>query len=117
MEKTSASLIEPGSEVNFHSSKWDFESVSKKFQLILESFFIKKGYLLLLVGFLLGRALILAKLTPFSLPFFASVYLIKKDRAPLALIGLVAGAATISLANAAFTFAVTIIFLTIFRIM
>ena len=116
MEKTSASFIEPGSEVNLHSSKWDFESVSKKFQLMLESFFIKKGYLLLLVGFLLGRALILAKLTPFSLPFFASVYLIKKDRAPLALIGLVVGAATISLANAAFTFAVTIIFLTIFRI-
>ncbi|MGG3560787.1 stage II sporulation protein E [Neobacillus rhizosphaerae] len=116
MEKTNASFIEPIREVNLHSSKWDIGRGLKKVQFMLESFFIKKGFLLLIVGFLLGRALILAKLTPFCLPFFASVYLIKRDRAPLALIGLTVGAATISLANAAFTFIVTILFLAIFRI-
>ena len=116
MEKTNASFIEPIREVNLHSSKWDVGRGLKKVQFMLESFFIKKGFLLLIVGFLLGRALILAKLTPFCLPFFASVYLIKRDRAPLALIGLTVGAATISLANAAFTFIVTILFLAVFRI-
>lgn len=116
MEKTNASFIEPIREVNLHSSKWDMGRGLKKVQFMLESFFIKKGFLLLLVGFLLGRALILAKLTPFCLPFFASVYLIKRDRAPLALIGLTVGAATISLANAASTFIITILFLAIFRI-
>ena len=116
MEKTNASFIEPVREVNLHSSKWAMQNGLKKFQLMLESFFIKKGYLLLLVGFLLGRALILAKLTPFCLPFFASVYLIKRDRAPLALIGLIIGAVTISLTNAAFTFIITILFMIVFRI-
>jgi stage II sporulation protein E len=116
MEKTNASFIEPVSEVNLHASKWALQSGLKKIQLMLESFFIKKGYLLLLVGFLLGRALILAKLTPFCLPFFASVYLIKRDRAPLALIGLVIGAVTISLSNAAFTFIITLCFIVVFRI-
>ncbi|MEH7074855.1 stage II sporulation protein E [Neobacillus drentensis] len=116
MEKTNASFIEPVSEVNLHSSKWALQNGLKKIQLMLESFFIKKGYLLLIVGFLLGRALILAKLTPFCLPFFASVYLIKRDRAPLALIGLVIGAVTISLTNAAFTFLVTLCFIIVFRI-
>ncbi|MFK9094951.1 stage II sporulation protein E [Bacillus salipaludis] len=116
MEKTNVSFIEPVGEVSLHSSKWDLSRPLRKIQLMLESFFIKKGYILLLVGFLLGRALILAKLTPFCLPFFASVYLIKRDRAPLALIGLIVGAATISLSNAAFTFIVTILFLVIFRI-
>ena len=116
MEKTNVSFIEPVGEVNLHSSKWDLGKGLRKGQLMLESFFIKKGYLLVLVGFLLGRALILAKLTPFCLPFFASVYLIKRDRAPLALIGLIVGASTISLGNAAFTFAVTVLFLTIYRI-
>jgi len=115
MEKANVSFIEPVGEVNLHSSKWDFGKGLRKIQLMLESFFIKKGYLLVLVGFLLGRALILAKLTPFCLPFFASVYLIKRDRAPLALIGLIVGAATISLGNAAFTFAVTVLFLAIYR--
>ncbi|ULT57140.1 stage II sporulation protein E [Neobacillus drentensis] len=116
MEKANVSFIEPVGEVNLHSSKWDLGKALRKGQLMLESFFIKKGYLLVLVGFLLGRALILAKLTPFCLPFFASVYLIKRDRAPLALIGLIVGASTISLGNAAFTFAVTVLFLTIYRI-
>jgi len=116
MEKANVSFIEPVGEVNLHSSKWDLGRGLRKVQLMLESFFIKKGYLLVLVGFLLGRALILAKLTPFCLPFFASVYLIKRDRAPLALIGLIVGASTISLGNAAFTFAVTVLFLTVYRI-
>lgn len=116
MEKTNASFIEPVSEVNLHSSKWALQNGLKKIQLMLESFFIKKGYLLLIVGFLLGRALILAKLTPFCLPFFASVYLIKRDRAPLALIGLVIGAVTISLTNAASTFMITLCFIVVFRI-
>ncbi|WP_160725666.1 stage II sporulation protein E [Bacillus sp. USDA818B3_A] len=116
MEKTNVTLIEPVGEVNLHSSKLDLGKGLRKVQLMLESFFIKKGYILILVGFLLGRALILAKLTPFCLPFFASVYLIKRDRAPLALIGLIVGAATISLGNAVFTFAVTVLFLIIYRI-
>jgi stage II sporulation protein E len=116
MEKTNASFIEPVGKVNLHSSKSALGSGLRKFHALLESFFIKKGYLLLFVGFLLGRALILAKLTPFCLPFFASVYLIRRERAPLALIGLVVGAATLSLANAAFTFSITIFFLVIFRI-
>ncbi|MEH7354766.1 stage II sporulation protein E [Neobacillus drentensis] len=116
MEKANVSFIEPVGEVSVHSSKWDMGRVLRKINFMLESFFIKKGYLLLFVGFLLGRALILAKLTPFCLPFFASVYLIKRDRAPLALIGLIVGAATISLSNAVFTFIVTIVFLVILRI-
>ena len=77
MEKVNTRFIEPVAEVNLHSSKRTLTSGLKKIQLMLESFFIKKGYLLLIVGFLLGRALILAKLTPFCFPFFASVYLIR----------------------------------------
>ncbi|WP_066321845.1 stage II sporulation protein E [Bacillus sp. FJAT-29814] len=116
MEKPNASLVEPIGEVNLHSPKWNFGNGLKKFQFMLESFFIKKGILLLIVGFLLGRALILAKLAPFSLPFFAAVYLIKRDRAPIALIGLISGAATLSLANAALTFIITVCFIIIYRI-
>jgi stage II sporulation protein E len=116
MEKTERGLIEPIGEVSFQSSKWDLDRGLKKLLLKTESFFIKKGYLLLILGFLLGRALILSKLTPFSLAFFAAVYFLKRDRAPLTLIGLIAGAATLSINNAAFTFAITACFLLIYRI-
>jgi stage II sporulation protein E len=115
MEKVERSLVGPVGEVSFHS-KLDLSKGVKKIQLKTGNFLIKKGYLLLLVGFLLGRALILSTLTPFSLPFFAVVYFVKKDWAPLSLIGLIIGAATISLSNAASTFAIAFLFLLVFRI-
>ncbi|XJZ27389.1 stage II sporulation protein E [Bacillota bacterium Lsc_1132] len=115
MEKIEPNLMEPIGEVNLRAAKMDLSNTARKFQTKMENFLVKKGYLLLLVGFLLGRALILSKLTPFSLPFFAVVYLLKKDRAPLALIGLIAGAATISFANAASTFAITFLFMLFFQ--
>lgn len=115
MAKVERSLIDPISEVNFHSSKADLSKHVKKFQFKIENILMRKGYLLLLVGFLLGRALILSKLAPFSLPFFAVVYFVKKDWAPLALIGLIAGSVTISYTNAATTFIIAFLFLLIYR--
>lgn len=116
MEKVERNLIEPVGEVNFNGAKVGLSNGINKFQAKIETFFLKKGIFLLLIGFLLGRALILAKLTPFSLPFFAAVYLIRRDRAPLALLGLIAGAATLSIPNAIFTFGSSIIFLIVYRV-
>lgn len=82
----------------------------------LEAFFLKKGYILFVIGFLLGRALILSTLTPFILPFFAAVYVIRKERAPIALVGLVVGAATLSVLDATYAFGSTVFFLFLFRV-
>jgi stage II sporulation protein E len=117
MEKAERNLIEPIGDVTFERSKLDLSKGLKKFQLKLETFFIRKGFLLLLIGFLLGRALILAKLTPFCLPFFAAVYFIRRDKAPIALIGLVAGAATLSFMQATYTFFTVALFLIAFRLL
>ncbi|WP_017754933.1 stage II sporulation protein E [Calidifontibacillus oryziterrae] len=70
----------------------------------LETLFIKKGLLLLVIGFLLGRALILTKIAPFALPFFATVFLLRKDRAGQVAIAVVLGALATSVASAGFTF-------------
>lgn len=116
MNKVLTNLNEPVREENLNKPKLDFSKTLKKFRLKLESFFLIKGYILLIIGFLLGRALILSELTPFVLPFFAAVYLVRKDRAPLALVGLVGGAATLSLEEATYTFASAVLFLVVFRI-
>ncbi|WP_102347987.1 stage II sporulation protein E [Bacillus sp. Marseille-P3661] len=70
----------------------------------LESIFVKKGLLLLMVGFLLGRAFILAKIAPFALPYFAAVYLMRKEKAGQAAIAVVLGALSTSLPSAGFVF-------------
>lgn len=70
----------------------------------LETYFIKKGLLLFIVGFLLGRALILAKIAPFALPFFATVFLLRKEKSGQAAIAVVLGALATSVPSAGFTF-------------
>ncbi|WP_419393155.1 stage II sporulation protein E [Cytobacillus praedii] len=109
-------VVQPLGEVNFTKPKWEFTKGLNKFQQMCETIFLKKGYLLLLIGFLLGRALILAQLTPFSLPFFAAVYFLRKEKAPIALIGLIAGAATLSIPHAVSAFGISFLFLLAYRI-
>nr|WP_051045275.1 stage II sporulation protein E [Halalkalibacterium ligniniphilum] len=52
------------------------------------------GLLLIVVGFLLGRAMILSELTPFALPFLAAVYVLKRDKVAVAAMALLLGAMT-----------------------
>ncbi|MRH44970.1 stage II sporulation protein E [Aquibacillus halophilus] len=57
-------------------------------------FFLEKGWLLFIVGFLLGRAIVLSTLSPFALSFLASVWFMRKDKAFKVMIATVAGALT-----------------------
>ncbi|MFK3939492.1 stage II sporulation protein E [Alkalihalobacillus sp. NPDC078783] len=54
--------------------------------------FYKWGLLIAIMGFLLGRAVILTELTPFVLPLLAAVYLLKRDKAAIAAFSLLGGA-------------------------
>ncbi|MGP7819639.1 stage II sporulation protein E [Niallia sp. 01092] len=116
MEKVERDLIDTLGEVDFGKSKDGLGVFFQKFNTKIENLFVVKGYMLFFIGFLLGRALILAKLTPFSLPFFAAVYLTRKEKAPIALVGLIGGAATLSFKEAFSSFALSFLFLSIFKI-
>lgn len=116
MEKIERNPIEsPIGEVNFYGTKLKLSQNLQKFQYKIENVLLKKGFIFFIVGFLLGRALILAQLTPFALPFFAAVYVVRRDRAPLASIGLIGGAATLSLIHAFYTFITISLLLFVFR--
>ena len=82
----------------------------------LDYLFIKKGLLLLLFGILLGRAYILSALSPFSLPFFATVFLLRRSQALAAFIGLAMGALTISIPVMIYTISIILLFLLMYRI-
>lgn len=77
----------------------------------LENLILQKGLALFLVALLLGRALILSQLTPFILPFFAVVYLMRKDKAPIVLLGLLVGSFTLGIGNTIYTFGLCFIYL------
>lgn len=58
----------------------------------------------LLMGFLLGRAVILQELSPFAIPFFAVMYFLKKNRLLLIMFSVIAGSAMQSTGIAASNF-------------
>ncbi|PLS15133.1 stage II sporulation protein E [Bacillus sp. M6-12] len=105
MEKAERNLIEPLTEVRLNDAKLDATKWISNIQMKMEDIFWKRGLVLAIVGFLLGRALILSQLAPFGLPFFAAVYFIRRDRSPIVLIGLVAGGLTVQISNGIILFA------------
>ncbi|MET3700074.1 stage II sporulation protein E [Bacillus oleivorans] len=116
MEKAERNLVEPVQNINMNQTRARF---SKGMEFLLkksEVLFIQKGLLIFIIGFLLGRAFILSQLTPFSLPFFAAVLMLKKQHAPIALIGVVSGAITISFGHTAHSFLLSLAFLLFFKI-
>ncbi|WP_408008888.1 stage II sporulation protein E [Pseudalkalibacillus sp. A8] len=60
----------------------------------VKRFLLHWSLLLFCTGFLLGRALILSELSPFALPFFGAVLFLKRERAGVAAVALLAGALT-----------------------
>ena len=115
MEKIERNMMDavaetPLQDAGENMKSWLWGSVKK-----VEGLFLHSGLLLGLIGFLLGRALILAQLAPFGLPFFAAVYLLKKEKAPHALIGLLAGALTVQLSNAVALFGGALIFMILYK--
>lgn len=115
MAKVNQSFFEPGRNVDLHETKVEFSEGLRRFQLKLNLLFLQKGVVLLLIGFLLGRAMILSHLTPFALPFFASVYMMRRKKAPIVLIGLAVGALTVSMGNSFYTLLSGIFFLLTYK--
>nr|WP_241657792.1 stage II sporulation protein E [Anaerobacillus alkaliphilus] len=76
----------------------------------------KWGFLIFIIGFLLGRAMILSEMLPFVLPFFATVFLVKREKAPIAMLALIAGAITVIPINGAYSFISILGFLVLYRL-
>ncbi|MDF9468897.1 stage II sporulation protein E [Bacillus sp. FSL K6-0273] len=78
---------------------------TSKLRMKFEQVFFRWGFIIVVIGFLLGRAYILTNILPFALPFFAAVYVMKRDKMPLAFLALMGGALSVSIDNLFFTFA------------
>ncbi|OLO27417.1 stage II sporulation protein E [Alkalihalophilus pseudofirmus] len=73
--------------------------------------FYQWGLLIFVVGFLLGRAMILSEITPFVLPFVAAIYVLKRDKLGIAALAVFAGAMTHILESSWFVLASLLIFI------
>ena len=116
VERIERNLAEPAPNAPFEKMQNKLSLTSKKIRSMFMSIFLHQGFLLIFIGFLLGRALILGEITPFALPFFAAVYLLKAKRAGLTFLALIIGAATISFISALYITAGMILFMLSFKL-
>ncbi|MCH1626925.1 stage II sporulation protein E [Fredinandcohnia quinoae] len=117
MERTERNLIAPITDVNIEKTQYALSHWLHRLQLKLEHLFLQKGLILVLIGFLLGRALILGEITPFALPFFASVFMMRKGKAGIAMLALIGGSFTLSADVTIFTFLSIILFLLCYKLL
>ncbi|WP_184665341.1 stage II sporulation protein E [Texcoconibacillus texcoconensis] len=73
------------------------------------------GLFIYLVGFLLGRAMILSEMLPFVVPFFAVIWMTKREHAKLAFIALILGTMSVNLSVAWFTVSALLVYALIQR--
>lgn len=97
-------------------SKGEITKGLRKWLQKIKTVFWARGIPLFLVALLLGRALILSQLTPFVLPFFAVVYIIERDRAPLVLFGLLLGSVSLSFQQAVYSFILCLFFIVFYKV-
>lgn len=69
------------------------------FKRVGSTLFHHWGILPMLLGFLLGRAMIIGELSPFALPFFAVMYHLRRDRLPHVGLAILLGAFSHQLGN------------------
>ena len=75
VDKTQSTMYGSVTDVQYDAGKWNPTQLVDKYVTKLEDYFLKQGYILVVLGFLLGRALILSQLAPFSHHSFAAVYM------------------------------------------
>lgn len=82
----------------------------------LKSLLLEKGWLLSIVGFLLGRAVILSTVSPFAIAFLATVWFIKRAHIGKVMLAILVGALSYSSIQGVFILIAMIVFMLLARL-
>lgn len=83
------------------------EKISSKFKAML----FEKGWLFFIVGFLLGRAVILSAVSPFAIAFLATIWVVHKKNSAKVIIAVLLGALSYSMMHGVFILLGALVFL------
>src|SRR5699024_4807138 len=86
------------------------EKLRIKFSAQMKTWLLEKGWLFFLVGFLLGRAVILSVVSPFAVAFLAAIWLIHREKAAKVMLSILAVALSFSVTHGIFMTLAMILF-------
>ncbi|MBM7601285.1 stage II sporulation protein E [Virgibacillus halotolerans] len=78
------------------------EKIRKQMYRAAHTILLEKGWLFFIVGFLLGRAVILSVVSPFAVAFIATMWFVHKNKTAKSMLAVLAGALTYSLNQSVF---------------
>ncbi|MEC5426073.1 stage II sporulation protein E [Virgibacillus sp. C22-A2] len=77
----------------------------------VRSILLERGWLFFIVGFLLGRAVILSVVSPFAVAFLATIWFVHREKTPKSMLAVVAGALSYSVAHSIFIALAMLVFI------
>src|SRR5699024_4339261 len=77
----------------------------------LKAIMLDKGWLFFIVGFLLGRAIILSVVSPFAVAFLATMWFVHRDKSAKVMLAVLAGALTYSVTHGVFITLAMLVFI------
>lgn len=95
----------------FGTGQRDMGKIRNRIYSKTKTFLLDKGWLFFIVGFLLGRAVILSAATPFAIAFLATVWLVHKRNASKVVLAILAGAFSYSASQGIFMLIAVVVFL------
>lgn len=93
------------------SMKKERKSWNRRMLMFLHYVFIQKGWIFVVTGFLLGRAVILSEVSPFALAFVAAIWLIYKEQTLKSIGAVLLGALSYSVQHSIFLLLAVVIFM------
>src|SRR5690625_6234294 len=71
---------------------------------------LEKGWLFVIVGFLLGRAIILSVVSPFAVAFLATIWFVHRDKSAKVMLAVLAGVLTYRVTHGVYIMLAMIVF-------
>ncbi|GAB3054664.1 stage II sporulation protein E [Virgibacillus ainsalahensis] len=87
------------------------ERIHKRITSKTKAMLLDKGWLYFMVGFLLGRAVILSVVSPFAVAFIATMWFVHKEKTAKAMLAVFAGALTVSVGHSIFLALAMLVFI------
>ncbi|WP_099158884.1 stage II sporulation protein E [Virgibacillus ndiopensis] len=95
----------------FGREQRDMSKLRKKINSTARAIMLEKGWLFIIVGFLLGRAVILSVVSPFAVAFLATIWIVHKEKSAKVMLAVLAGACTYSFNQGIFVALAMIVFI------
>ncbi|GGB51211.1 stage II sporulation protein E [Virgibacillus dakarensis] len=89
----------------------NIHKVKRKISTGVKGILLEKGWLFFIVGFLLGRAVILSVVSPFAVAFLATIWFVHKEKAAKVMLAIIAGALSFSVNQGVFITLAMIVFI------